>query len=172
MQNRTLDFFSWFRAWDFFFPFPQRTIANCTHVYCVTEGDFLITHSYLLLKKLCPCALDFLLAWSCSRWIFLRGNRNLLQMKSHLHIKSREMCGLSQELILFQSAFAWTCSQALLSTCLICLKKNICLQELASIFEYWLFFLSHKILDIFSKQWTRIALRFQCNYKFAPFFPF
>lgn len=59
MQNRKLAFFSWFRAWDFFFfPFPRWTIANCTHVHCVTEGGFLITHSYLLLKQLCPCALD------------------------------------------------------------------------------------------------------------------
>lgn len=145
MQNRKPAFFFHDLGLGiFFFSFPQWTIANCTHVHCVTEGGYLITHSYLLLKKLCPCALDLTSygpdsAPTGSAHIFLRGNRILLQMKSQLHIKSREKCGLSHELILFQSVFAWTRSQALLSTCLICLK-NICLQELASIFEYWLFF--------------------------------
>lgn len=144
MQNRKLAFFSWFRAWDFFPPFPQWTIANCTHVHCVAEGGFLITHSYLLLKKLCPCALDLTSygpdpAHTESAHIFLWGKRISLQMKSQLHIKSREKCGLSHELILFQSVFAWTCSQVPLSACLICLK-NIRLQELTSIIEYWLFF--------------------------------
>lgn len=44
----------------FFFSIPQWTVANCTHVHCVTEGGFLITHSQLLLKKLCPCALELI----------------------------------------------------------------------------------------------------------------
>lgn len=149
MQNRKLSFSFFFFFLDlglgiFFFSIPQWTVANCTHVHCVTEGGFLITHSQLLLKKLCPCALE-LISYRPDpdpaerAQIFLWRKRIWFQMKSQLHLKSRGMCGLSHKLILFQSLFAWTCSQALLSACLICLK-NIHLQELASIFEYWLFF--------------------------------
>lgn len=179
MQNRRLAFFFflWFRVWDFFSllsPVDSFKLYTCT--LCNWRGLF--NHPFIAAfeKALSSCSwVDFLQAWSCSHWKcshFPQGNRIWLQMKSQLHIKSWGMCGLSHKSILFQSSFSWARSQALLSACLICLK-NIHLQELASVFEYWLFFfLSHKNLDVFSKQWTRIALPFQCNYKFAPFFPF
>lgn len=87
-----------------FFPsFPQWTIANCTHVHCVAEGGFLITHSYLLLKKLCPCALDLTSyrpdpAPAESAHIFLWGNRISLQIDevTVAHKKQRKVWLVTQ----------------------------------------------------------------------------
>lgn len=150
---------------------------NCklyTCTLCNWRGLF--NHPFILAfeKALSLCSwLDFLRAWSCSCWKcshFPSGEQNLTSDEVTVAHKKQRKVWLVTRVDFISISICMNTQSGSIKYLFDLLKKYM---SPGAGQHIWIlaFFLSHKNLDIFSKQWTRIALPFQCNYKFAPFFP-